>query len=353
MRLLGCALVLCAGCGGASGGGSGPTDAGADSAPFDAGENDAGNACDAPWDPAWIGAPCEADVDCPYDGARCLREDEGFPCGTCSQPCDLLCPDLEGAPVTFCTGSGDVGLPPGAGLCLSRCDPDRFGGDGCRDGYACVVLERFGEPGVSEATCVPADLAPEPTDCLADLAALGLDFEPTDFTPDHPEGRPDLTCEIEDPVYLYGPIHGVAFDGPLLVACPLARAIEEMTALLADRGAVELQHYGTYNCRLIAGSDSISMHGLALAIDVAGFVLDDGTVLTVLDDWEDGVDAPATFGGQWLKDVATSMFDEGIFHIILTPEYNAAHDNHFHCDLTPDAHFMGFEPPPPFVPIDP
>ena len=359
--------ILLAACGGGDGG-AGDGDAGAgDAGPHDAGANsdagapeDSGPACDARWDPSWIGGPCDQDTDCEYEGGLCLREDEGFPCGTCSEGCAEYCPDLDSAPVTFCAGSGDVGLPGGEGLCLSRCDPDRFGGDGCRDGYACAVLPRFGDPGTTEGTCVPADLAPEPTDCLAALDALGLDWEPTDVAVDHPDGRPDLTCEIADPVYLHGPIHGVSFrylvggdEGPVLVACELARAIEKMAALLADRGVVDFQHLGTYNCRVIAGSDSISMHGYALAIDLQGFLLDDGTELTVLDDWEDGVADPVTFGGQWLKDVATSMFDEGIYNIILTPEYNAAHDNHFHCDLTPDAHFMGFEAPNSSVPIDP
>jgi hypothetical protein len=356
MRLLGVAFVF-TGCSGAAGDDALAIDAGGDAG--DVAQEDSGPACEPAWDPPWIGGPCATDADCAYEGARCLGEDEGFPCGTCSEACERLCPDQEGAPVTFCIEPGDVGLAAGEGLCLSQCDPERFGGSGCREGYECVVLGRFAEGSVTAGTCVPEGVAPEPTDCLGQLDALGLDYEPTTIAPESPEGRPDLICEIEDPVYLYGPIHGVSFrysgaeEGPVLVACDLALAIERMAALLAERGAVQFQHFGTYNCRLIAGSDSISMHGYALAIDVSGFTLDDGTTLTVYDDWEDGALDPVTTGGQWLKDLVTSMFDEGIYNIILTPEYNAAHDDHFHCDLTPDAHFLGASQVPERVPVDP
>jgi hypothetical protein len=59
----------------------------------------------------------------------------------------------------------------------------------------------------------------------------------------------------------------------------------------------------------------------------------------VFDDWEDGVDMPVTFEGQWLKDLTDQRHEQGIFNIILTPEYNAAHDDHFHVDLTPGSDF--------------
>jgi hypothetical protein len=362
------AVAIVSGCGGASGGGAPRHDAGPDGSAFDAGTPpDAGGAgdaggglCEEPWDPPWIGGPCDGPAACPYEAATCLTARQGFPCGTCSRPCDLYCPDLEGAPTTFCVGGEDLGLDPGAGHCVSRCDPARFGGDGCRAGYACVVLPRFGEPATSMGACLPDDLAPEPSDCLSRLEALGLDFEPTVVADDHPEGRPDITCVVEDAVRLHGPVHGVTFrygaggdEGPILAACDLALAIERTALLLADRGAVDFEHLGTYNCRLIAGSDEISMHGYALAIDLSAFTLDDGTRVSVFGDWEDGVADPVTFGGQWLKDVSRSLFEEGVYNIILTPEYNAAHDDHFHCDRTPGASFLGAEAGPAGEPFDP
>jgi hypothetical protein len=41
-----------------------------------------------------------------------------------------------------------------------------------------------------------------------------------------------------------------------------------------------------------------------------------------------------------------------IFNIILTPNYNAAHRDHFHVDLTPNAHFLG-KPGRPSAPGEP
>lgn len=304
-----------------------------------------GEVCE-PWDVEWIGGPCGHDDDCPYDEGFCLMEDEGFPCGTCSAPCDLYCPDLDGAPTTFCIDSSDVELAPPEGLCVSQCDPGLLGGDGCREGYACVALPRFGDPGTSTGVCIPDGLAPDQSSCLEMLDARGLEYEPAIVEPESPDGFPNLLCEIEDPVMLYPPIAGVSFryvssmsEAPVLVSCETALAIADTAELLDAMGAVEFQHIGTYNCRVVSGSDSLSMHGLAMAIDLAGFTLADDTTYTIFDDWEDGVAMPMTPGGQWLKQLTDTMFAQGIWNIILTPNYNAAHDDHLHVDLTPGAQF--------------
>ena len=61
-----------------------------DTGPAESSSGGAGPDC-TPWPTPWIGAPCMQDGDCAYDGGICLRDDEGFPCGTCSQPCEMLC----------------------------------------------------------------------------------------------------------------------------------------------------------------------------------------------------------------------------------------------------------------------
>ncbi len=298
------------------------------------------------WDIPWIGGACGHDDDCDYADGLCLMEDEGFPCGTCSQPCDQYCPDLEGAPTTFCVDATDLDLAPPEGLCVSQCDPGLLGGDGCREGYDCVALSRWGDPGTVEGVCIPDHLAPEQGECLEMLEQRGLVFEPTDVPPDSPEGFPELICEIEDAVYLYPPIAGVSWryidsmsEAPVLVSCETALAIADMAEILDDMGATEFQHIGTYNCRVIGGTDTLSMHAFAMAIDLYGFTLFDDSWYTVLDDWEDGVAMPMTPGGQWLKELTDTMFDMDVWNVILTPNYNDAHDNHFHVDLTPGNKF--------------
>ncbi|MCA9692177.1 MAG: hypothetical protein KC636_21435, partial [Myxococcales bacterium] len=187
----------------------------------------------------WVGADCAHDVDCGYEGGFCLLEEEGFPCGTCSHPCDQYCDDLDGAPETFCVDAEDLALGPQGGLCVSQCDPGLLGGDGCRAGYDCVALPRFGEPDVAKGVCVPEALAPEKSGCYAELEALGVAFAPTDWPVEHPDDHPELDCVIEDPVWLYSPVGGVPFryhnsaeSSPVLVSCELAKSIHQMATLM-------------------------------------------------------------------------------------------------------------------------
>ena len=45
---------------------------------------------------------------------------------------------------------------------------------------------------------------------------------------------------------------------------------------------------------------------------------------------------PTTMKSRFLYELAYRMCDEHVWSIILTPNYNAAHDNHYHVDLTPN-----------------
>jgi hypothetical protein len=298
-----------------------------------------------PWATQWIGGPCTSDAECSYDGGTCLREDEGFPCGTCSQPCDELCPDVDGAPETFCIDGVDVGLP-SAGWCVSQCDPGILGGNGCRDGYVCAALSRYLDPGTSTGVCVPVGNSDPMSACQQQLVDRGVAFVPTTHELDHPEGHPELDCVIEDPVLLYGPIEGVALvdgnysDNPVLVGCETAIAIVDTAEIAAsmEPPATQMLHYGTYNCRVIAGTSTLSNHAEGRAIDLAAFVID-GEEISLYADWEDGVANPVTPAGQWLRELADALWDTMTWHIILTPEYNDAHDDHFHVDLTPGESF--------------
>ncbi len=328
---------------------SGDTDPGSEDS--DSGDTGTGVTCEStpsPWDP-WIGGPCETNADCAYADGFCMYADEGWPCGTCTQPCDLVCPDVEGAPETFCVAESWADpFAPGEGACLSKCDPQKFPGDGCREAYTCVLAERFSQADTKAAVCVPEEgsQAQPKTACQQALDDAGLSWVPAQIALDHPDDHPDLDCVIEDPVRLFSPVNGVDYryvslDAPtsLLVSCDMALALNELSALAREMDTVEIAHIGTYNCRVISGTQTLSQHSFAQAIDLAGFTLEGGDYLTVLDDWEDNVPEPATFAGQWLKTLADAMWDQSIFNIILTPNYNAAHDNHFHVDLEPGASY--------------
>jgi len=88
-----------------------------------------------------------------------------------------------------------------------------------------------------------------------------------------------------------------------------------------------IEHLGAYSCRRMYGrADAAwSEHATANAIDISGFVLADGRRISVLQDWaSDGEEA--TFLRR-VRDGACRSFAT-----VLSPDYNAAHADHFHFD---------------------
>jgi len=288
-------------------------------------------------------------ADCDYTDAVCLTD--GFPGGTCSQPCDLYCPDGDDHPTTFCVAG--AALPPagaalGDGGCLSRCDFGFFPDSGCRQGYGCVEAPRANEPSTVRFVCLPG-AETQLTQCQLDLAARGVSFEPTTVPDAHPDTHPSLTCHIAEPVYVNSPIHDVELrtsagspSARVLASCEMAHSLVDTIDDVKPFGVVALRHMGTYNCRVIAGTDTLSRHSFGDAIDIAGFDFADNTLYTLTDDWEHDTTSPQTAGGIFLYEAAHRWFDNYYWNIILTPNYNAAHDDHFHIDMTPSSHYIGF-----------
>ena len=301
----------------------------------------------------FVGSPCDSDLDCDYEDGVCLFEDEGFPRGSCSVGCDLYCPDGDGFPVTFCVEGAefDPDEPAaedlGDGACMSRCDFEYFPESGCRPDYSCVIATRANESWTEKYTCLP-NRETDLSSCHMSLAARGIAFEPTIITPESPADYPWLECEIEEPVYILSPLLGVDllyYDGNptnrVLAACDMAHALADTVEDVAPYGVVDLRHIGTYVCRVISGTETLSRHSFADAIDIYGFGLNDGSVYTLVDDWEHNTTNPTSDGGAFLYDAAYRWYDDSIWSIILTPNYNTAHDNHFHVDLTPGSDYIG------------
>ncbi|HCP46104.1 MAG TPA: hypothetical protein DIU15_08690 [Deltaproteobacteria bacterium] len=296
----------------------------------------------------FVGSPCASDADCDYDEGICLLD--GFSGGFCSQPCEQYCPDREGHPVTFCAERSEFPDPEvldADGGCVPRCDLGIFPDGGCRSGYGCVVVERANEPERLQHVCLP-NRASELGDCHRELASREVAFEPTVLADEHPSSHPGLTCSILDPVWVRGPIHGVELldwegwiDDEILASCEMALALVETIDDVRARGVDGLRHLGTYSCRVISGTDTLSQHGLADAIDISGFEFDDGSIYTLVEDWEHDTDQPDSEGGEFLYGAAQRWHDAGIWNVILTPNYNTAHDDHFHVDLTPGSDFLG------------
>jgi len=130
---------------------------------------------------------------------------------------------------------------------------------------------------------------------------------------------------------------------PFVLACPAAVSLaiwERHTvqpAALARFGqrVVALEHFGSYACRDIGGGRSEgnerrSEHATANALDVAGFVLADGTTISVARDWQRGADDPR---GRFLRDVHDGAC--AVWSVVLGPDYNGAHRDHLHLDRGP------------------
>jgi hypothetical protein len=301
-----------------------------------------------PEGPSWIGDPCVADADCTYAGAVCLTAEEGFPGGLCSLSCPDYCPDADGFVETFCPAVDQLPADAAAlgdGACTSRCDFAAWPGTGCRDGYGCVVADRANLDDAAW-TCLPGRESELPA-CTAELAASGVGFRPTLRDDESPADHPDLVCSIDEPVWLTSPVEGIdvryyyASEGAdVLLSCNAAGALVETARDVGAAGAVEIVHLGTYNCRTIGGTNTLSQHGLGNAIDLSAFTFADAHTASVFDDWEHGSDAPDTADGAFLYDAVHRWYDDWVWSIILTPEYNDAHDNHFHVDQTPGEHFL-------------
>lgn len=173
---------------------------------------------------------------------------------------------------------------------------------------------------------------PETRACMAELGRSNAGFTPL---PDQYFGA---RCSAIGAVKLVSlrsdsASLGVSNLGP--VTCPLAQTFAAWARFGVDRaarqimgaGLARIETMGSYNCRTVAGSDRMSAHATASAIDVAAFVLTDGRRISVRADWSGGEPQSRAF----LQTVHASACKR--FGTTLGPAYNAAHKDHFHLEL--------------------
>jgi hypothetical protein len=174
-----------------------------------------------------------------------------------------------------------------------------------------------------------ASLRDDPAECRAVLERSGVEFRALD-----PAGEGE--CRRED--------RTVLSDAPLspgqpVTTCAVAAGVELWLQQGVQPAATEIlgsplqrmEHFGTYSCRRIAGSQAgnWSEHATGNAIDIAAFVLENGRRISVSADWsgakeDDGEEAAFL---RRARDAAC-----GVFATVLSPDYNAAHADHFHLD---------------------
>jgi hypothetical protein len=166
--------------------------------------------------------------------------------------------------------------------------------------------------------------------CLADLDAHAVAYSQIDM------GEPEDThCVVPFPVKVRRV--EVPLSRPAAMSCFLADRLDAF-----ERGAVQrlatadfghpvtrIDHLGAYSCRSSTSRhDRLSEHAYGLAIDIAGFRLANGTTINIERDWSQP-GPKSTF----LHQLARAACE--YFSVVLTPDSNADHFNHFHLDLGP------------------
>lgn len=178
----------------------------------------------------------------------------------------------------------------------------------------------------------PAAQADDPRmlrQCLADLGALGVRYEQL---PDRyfPGG-----CSATGAVKLLD--IGLPMTNLGAIKCRLAQpfaawtreAIQRAARAWLDSDVVKVETFGSYSCRPLNGQagNKLSEHGRANAVDISAFLLADGRRITVKDGWN-GTDENIR---RFLRAIHSSACRR--FQIVLGPDANTFHRDHFHFDM--------------------
>lgn len=116
--------------------------------------------------------------------------------------------------------------------------------------------------------------------------------------------------------------------------CQMALALAELGPDLHALGVREVRFGSIYDWSFIQGRDGrmLSRHALALAIDISGFVDDQGREVSIVKDYRRG--------DKLLLAVEQLLLASSHFHNIITPRHDpVGHDNHFHAEAV--ASFRG------------
>lgn len=192
---------------------------------------------------------------------------------------------------------------------------------------AMALLSACGAPPASNPRPVLTDSVAV---CLADLDQRHVVYDRSkDFST--PQG-----CGIQGAIRIRK--DATEWKRSVLMACSLEQALDDFEIQVLMPAAQKYFHQnvrsilnvGAYNCRAERSEHSsrLSQHALGKAIDITGFQLEDGTVISVLRDWRGKGDK-----SDFLHEVAQGAC--GVFNVVLTPNSNALHRDHIHADIGP------------------
>ena len=168
--------------------------------------------------------------------------------------------------------------------------------------------------------------------CYNELDARGVSYKRTK--------KPGIAKAVE----ITGSLGGVAVlgPGPLVIDCSLAVSLAEAGKYVRALGLEQVHYASAYSRRNVRGTNRPSKHSFGLAIDVSSFAGADLGSVRVDKDYEQGlgdavdcVGLPMTQGGAALKVLQCQLVRSGLFHLVLSPDYDDAHHDHFHLEALP------------------
>ncbi len=213
---------------------------------------------------------------------------------------------------------------------------------------AITIPERFNPWAPLDVAAPPNFLTPaklararsNPQRCLAALAQTGMRYS---VLPDRVTGP---GCGFTNAVLLREA--GVKLGAPVSLSCPMAlslamwerHALQPAADLHVGQAVTAITHLGSYACRNVnrgegaapnAPPGNRSRHATADALDIAGFTLANGKSISVLRQWQ-ADDAASVAGPEalFLKEAHRGACR--YFKGVLGPDYNAAHQDHFHLE---------------------
>lgn len=172
------------------------------------------------------------------------------------------------------------------------------------------------------------------------------------------------TPGLAAPTRITGPLHEVTFRTSFkgengepsvysFIDCRLVLALDDFSSTLRELGIVEVLFSSAY--RPPAKDWPVGRQGLrhsgGLAIDVHHWKTSEGTTLSVEKDFHGLLGAkvcgknarppvPASKSALLLRQLVCAAADSRLFQLILTPNYDRPHRNHFHLEVTPEVRWF-------------
>jgi hypothetical protein len=171
-------------------------------------------------------------------------------------------------------------------------------------------------------------------DCLDRLDRLKVPYRPA-----------GPIAGVDEPVEITGPLGGVSYVAlgrprALILDCSLVYSLALAGRFLRDEGIATAVFSSALDRRYVRGTRRWSKHSYGLALDVHRF--DGATSLSVDGDYQRGlgrgrdcVGRPGDARARSLRVLACRLARSELFRLVLDPDYDRDHANHFHLQAPP------------------